>query len=48
MTRSLASAPRTNATVSVLLGQNWKALPAADALLVAGRDAAAAAGAATR
>ena len=29
-TRSLASAPRTNATVSVLLGQNWKALPATE------------------
>ena len=30
VTRSLASAPRTNATVSVLLGQNWKALPATE------------------
>ena len=27
---SLSSAPRTNAAVSVLLGQNWKALPATE------------------
>ena len=29
-TRSLSSAPRTNAAVSVLLGVNWKALPATE------------------
>ena len=28
--RSLSSAPRTNAAVSVLLGVNWKALPATE------------------